>query len=381
MEAVQSQTGPAAARTRTRRRIVLKVGSRLVTGGTRHLQRELIANVVAAVSAHPDTETVLVSSGAIAAGKEALGISGRPKGAQRQAAAAVGQARMMAIYTELFAEHSRAVGQLLVTHDLVQERRRFLTLRATFDEILRAGVVPIVNENDAVAIDDSAVGDNDNLAAYVAAAVDADLLVLLTDIDGIFTANPKEDPSAELITVAATAAELRPFCWAKSNRDSVGGMATKIEAAEKAARYGVPTLIANGFSAGKLESIYSGSCEGTLVYGRPNPLSARRQWMAMQSRLRGSVTVDEGAAAVLSEGGRSLLARGIIGVTGRFSRGDVIGILDPRGVEVARGISSYDHSEVLRIKGCRTDEIEACLGYAGADWIVHADNLIVAEES
>src|SRR5690606_10207860 len=136
---------------------------------------------------------------------------------------------------------------------------------------------------------------------------------------------------------------------------------------------------ANGFSAGKLESIYSGSCEGTMVYGRPDPLSARRQWMAMQSRLRGSVTVDEGAAAVLSEGGRSLLARGIVGVNGRFSRGDVIAILDPRGNEVARGISSYDQSEVLRIKGCRTDEIEACLGYAGADWIVHADNLIVAE--
>ncbi len=381
MEAARPQTGPAAARARARRRIVLKVGTRIVTGGLRGPHPESIGGVVAAIAAHPDTETVLVSSGAIAAGKEALGISGRPRGSQRQAAAAVGQARMIEIYTRLFAAHSRAVGQLLVTHDLVQERRRFLTLRATFDEILRNGIVPIVNENDAVSTDDLAVGDNDNLAAYVAAAVDADLLVLLTDMDGIYTADPREDPEAELITVAATAAELRPYCWTKANRDSVGGMATKVEAAEKAARYGVPTLIANGLSAGTLESIYSGSCEGTLVCGRADPLSARRQWMAMQSRLRGSVVVDDGAAAVLSAGGRSLLARGITGVAGRFSRGDVIGILDPRGAEVARGISAYDHGEVSRIQGRRTDEIEACLGYAGADWIVHADNLIVAEEA
>jgi glutamate 5-kinase len=370
----------AALRRMAARRLVVKLGSRLLTGGGQELDRGRVSVYVDAVARHREVEVVLVSSGAVAAGYGRLGMSVPPVTLrERQAAAAVGQPRLMRMYAELFAAHGLEVGQVLLTQDGLADRRRYLDARAALGSLFAAGVVPVVNENDAVSVREIRIGDNDNLAAYTAALVEADALVLLTDVPGVYDREPSE-PGARLIEASSTASELRPYCYRKRARESTGGMATKLEAAEKASAYGIPTVIASGLDAAAVECVFAGRPVGTRIAGSPAPLPARRHWMAVQPRVPGGLVVDDGALAALSRGGNSLLPRGVTGVVGRFQPGDVVSILDGRGVERARGVVAYDDREVARIKGRHSDEIEEILGYRATREVVRADRIVMLEE-
>jgi len=339
-----------------------------------------MAVYVDAVARHREVEVVLVSSGAVAAGYGRLGMVVPPTSLrERQAAAAVGQPRLMRMYAELFGVHGLEVGQVLLTQDGLADRGRYLQARAALGSLCEAGVVPVVNENDAVSMAEIRIGDNDNLAAYTAALVEADMLVLLTDVAGVYDRDPSE-PGARLIETSSTAGALRRYCYRKVARESTGGMVTKLDAAEKASSYGIPTVIASGQDAAVVESVFTGAAVGTRIEGSPRPLQARRHWMAVQPRVSGGLVVDDGALAALSRGGNSLLPRGVTGVVGRFEVGDVVSILDGRGVERARGVVAYDDRAVARIKGRHSDEIEEILGYRATREVVRADRIVMLEE-
>lgn len=369
---------PAPHRSR-RRRVVLKLGSRLLTGGSPSLLPERIGMYAAAVAGNRGVETVIVSSGAVAAGYASVGYPRPPSGArQRQAAAAVGQTLLMRLYTQAFAEHGISVGQVLLTNDCLQDRRRYVNARDAFRALFAAGVVPVVNENDAISTAEIRVGDNDNLAAYTAALVDADLLALLTDVPGVFDGDPAADPAARVIAFAESTAELRPYCFRKRAPESRGGMQTKLEAAEKAASYGVPTVIASGLDGEALDAIYAGRRAGTWIAASSAPLSAHHHWMAVQRKPKGEIAVDEGALTALRRGS-SLLAKGVVRVAGRFGAGDVVVIVDARGVERARGVTRLDDREIDRIRGRHSSEIEDILGYRTATTIVRSENVVIMD--
>ena len=365
-------------RRRGRHRVVLKLGSRILTGGTPSLSLDRMAMFVDAVAQHPQTETVIVSSGAVAAGYRALGLRAPPRTVpERQAAAAVGQAQLMRLYAEHFGRHGLRVAQILLTNDCLLDRVRFTNAKRTFAALFAAGVVPIVNENDTVSVDEITVGDNDNLAAHTAALVESDLLLLLTDVAGVFDRDPS-DPAAQLISRAGTAEELRPLCRPKRSAESRGGMGTKLDAAEKAAAYGIPTVIASGWDADALRAVYAGVPTGTWIDPSPTPMRAQTHWMAVQSRLPGALEVDDGALRAL-RGGSSLLPSGVVRVVGRFRRGDLVMIVNSAGTERARGIAALGDREVDRIKGRHSSEVGEILGYPAPIEVVHADKLLFFE--
>jgi glutamate 5-kinase len=370
MAGIQRRAGP--------RRLVLKLGSRLLTGGGAALEPDRLAVFADAVARHREVETVIVSSGAVVAGSQALGRS-RPRSTtpEKQAVAAVGQTRLMRLWADLFEARGLTVGQVLLTNDGLRDRKRYVNSRNTFMAMFGAGIVPVVNENDTVSTDEIRVGDNDNLAAYTAALVDADLLALMTDVDGVYDADPARVSTARVIRSAASAAELRGYCYAKRAVESTGGMETKLEAAEKAAGYGIPTVIANGWDRAVVDALFEGRPAGTWIAGSPAPLPARKHWMAIQSRIAGRLVVDDGAVAVLCRGGASLLPRGIINVAGRFDAGEVVAVVDSAGTEFARGVVAYDNTEIMRIMGRHSREIEEILGYAAGREIIRADDLVI----
>jgi glutamate 5-kinase len=363
-----------------RRRVVLKLGSRLLTGGTPALLPERIRMYAAAVARNRAVETVIVSSGAVAAGYPTVGCSTVPgERRKRQAAAAVGQSLLMRTYAEAFAEHGIAVGQVLLTGESIRDRRRYVNARNAFAALFAAGVVPIVNENDAVTSEDCRVGDNDNLAAYTAALVDADLLVLFTDVPGVFDRDPSAG-GASVIPFAASAEELRRFCYRKRSAESRGGMHTKLEAAEKAGRYGVPTVIASGLDPETVDAVYAGRPTGTRIAPYTEPLNAHQHWMAVQDPPAGQLLVDDGALAAI-RAGSSLLARGVVRGTGRFTAGSVVSIVDTDGVERARGLTRFDDREIERIAGCHSSEIEGIVGYRAGTTVVRSDKLVMLERT
>lgn len=369
---------PRGRRSR-RRRVVLKLGSRLLTGGSPSLLPDRIAMYAAAVARNRDVETVIVSSGAVAAGYSSVGYLKPPAGArQRQASAAVGQTLLMRLYAQSFAEHGISVGQVLLTNDCLQDRRRYVSARNAFTTLFAAGVVPVVNENDAISTAEIRVGDNDNLAAYTAALVDADLLALLTDVPGVFNGDPTLDPGAQVIPWAGSTAELWPYCFRKRSPESRGGMHTKLEAADKAASYGVATVIASGLTVDAMDAIYAGQPAGTWIAASASPLSAHHHWIAAQRKPHGTIVVDAGALEALRRGS-SLLAKGIVRALGRFGAGDVIAIVDTDGVERARGVSRLDDREIDRIRGRHSSEIEGILGYRAATTIVRSENIVLMD--
>jgi glutamate 5-kinase len=364
----------------SKRRVVLKFGSRLLTGNTTVLDPQRMAAVARAVSAEPSTEVVIVSSGAIAAGFRMLGHTAPPKKiSDRQAAAAVGQTRLMSMWADAFAEVRRVVAQVLLTNDCLTDRRRYVAASRALGTLLEAGVVPIVNENDTVSVDEIVVGDNDNLAAMTAALVDADLLALLTDVPGVFTADPAQDPTAKVIPQVASADELRPYCYAKKAAESTGGMITKLEAAERAGQFGIPTVIASGTDEEVLAAIVRGETRGTFIAAAKRPLGARRHWMATQRRLTGALVVDEGAVKAIRRRA-SLLPRGIVRVEGRFRRGDLVSVLDLNGKEQARGIVRFDDREVERIRGLHTLEVREALGEGLGHVVMRPDRMVLVGE-
>jgi glutamate 5-kinase len=363
------------------RRLVVKVGSGLVTtpaaGPDRRRIRALAAELAAARGA--GREIVLVTSGAIATGMARLALPRRPRSMpDKQAAAAVGQSALMRHYEVAFKRHGVPVGQVLLTAQDIGDRARYLNARNTLLALLRFGVLPIVNENDTVAVEEIKVGDNDNLSALVASLVEADLLVLLTDVDGLYTANPAVDREArKLDTVEAVTDDIARLVWEGAGVGSVGGMATKLQAAQKAASAGVPMIIANGRTEHVLVRLLGGELLGTFFAPRIDRPGARKRWIAFAVPPQGRLTVDAGAVQALTLGGKSLLPSGVVQVDGDFAAGEVVAVTQEDGKEFARGLVNFDAPELRRIRGAKTREIEVRLGYKSFDEVIHRDNLVI----
>ena len=363
------------------RRIVVKVGSSILASRDKGLHRNVFSHLAREVSAlkHGGYEILLVSSGAIAAGMEKLGLQSRPQTiTQKQAAAAVGQSRLMNVYDSYFSRHQQTVAQVLLTHDDLSHRRRFLNARNTLLALLQLEIIPIINENDTVAVDEIKVGDNDNLSAMISNLVEADLLVILTDIDGLCDSDPRLNPHARCIPLIEDIdMEMEGIAGDTGGPWRVGGMVTKIEAARKTSRFGIPTVIGNGAKEGILHQIVSGKEIGTLILPKQRGLSSRKGWIAYHLKPKGEVAVDEGAKKALCQRGKSLLPSGVMKINGSFDRGDAVSCVGPRGKEFARGLVNYNASELEKIKGLRSHQIEKTLGYKYSDEVIHRDDLVV----
>jgi glutamate 5-kinase len=363
------------------RRIVVKVGSSILASRDRGLHRTVFSHLAREISAlkHQGYEMILVSSGAIAAGMEKLGFQSRPQTiTQKQAAAAVGQSRLMNIYESYFSRHHQTVAQVLLTHDDLSHRKRFINARNTLLALLKLGIIPIINENDTVAVDEIKVGDNDNLSALITNLIEADLLVILTDIDGLCDADPRFNPRARCIPLIEDVdMGMEGIIGDTGGPWRVGGMVTKIEAAKKTSRFGIPTIIGNGAKDGILHQILSGKEIGTLILPKTRVLSSRKGWIAFHLKPKGEVTVDEGAKRAVCQKGKSLLSSGVMKVNGAFDRGDAVSCVGPRGKEFARGLVNYNASELEKIKGLRSQQIEKTLGFKYSDEVIHRDDLVV----
>jgi len=363
------------------RRLVVKVGTGLITRPGLGPDPERIAALAAELaSVREGRELVLVTSGAIATGMARLTLPERPRTIpEKQAAAAVGQSALMWHYEQAFKRHGVPVGQVLLTAHDISDRARYLNARNTLLALLRFGVLPVVNENDTVAVEEIKVGDNDNLSALVASLIDADLLVLLTDVDGLYTSDPARDPAAvKLDTVDTITAEIERLVWHGTGAGSVGGMATKLQAAQKAAAAGVPMVVASGRAQGVLARILKGEAAGTYFAPKADRLGARKRWIAFAVPPHGRLAVDAGARAALTQHGKSLLPSGIANVEGDFAAGEVVGLVsDGDDREFARGLVNFDADELRKIQGAKTREIGQRLGYKSFDEVIHRDNLVL----
>ena len=365
------------------RRIVVKVGTNVLTAGTDRLDLEVMAALVGQVARlHKEGAAVLVvTSGAIAAGRHRLGVSRDRRGMPfRQMLAAVGQSDLMQAYQELFTSHEITVAQTLLTRRDLADRQGYLNARNTLLGLLELGVAPIINENDVVAVEEiegASIGDNDNLSALVANLVDADLLVLLTDQAGLYTADPRRDANAHLIPrVERIDAEIERLAGGTRGR-GVGGMATKLQAARLALAGGTPVVIADGREREVLIRLAWGEELGTFFPSSVDRMESRKRWMVAGLSLKGSIAVDAGASRALREQKRSLLPAGVRDVEGDFERGDAVAITDDDGRRIACGIANYSAQEILRIRGVRSDRIEGVLGHHYGGEVVHRDNLVL----
>lgn len=362
-------------------RWVIKIGSALLTNEGAGLNSEGIQRWVDQMARlrQAGLELVLVSSGAVAEGMCRLDWQNRPRELHKlQAAAAVGQMGLVQAYESRFQKYGLHTAQVLLTHDDLSSRQRYLNARSTLRTLLSYGVVPVINENDTVVIDEIRFGDNDTLAALVANLVEADNLIILTDQDGMFDKDPRTNPEAKLITeVPVTDARLEAMATGGAGSLGRGGMLTKVRAARLAARSGASTVIASGRAEDVLLRVRKGETVGTLLYADKAPVTARKQWLAGHLQLHGKLVIDAGACKVLRESGRSLLAVGVKAVEGRFARGEVVACVDAKGREVARGLVNYNAEEIELIKGLASEKIESLLGYVDEPELIHRDNLIL----
>ena len=362
------------------RRWVVKIGSSLLTDHGRGLDVPAIQAWVQQMAAlrQQGVDIVLVSSGAVAAGMTRLGWTKRPSSVHElQAAAAVGQMGLVQTYEQAFQHYALQTAQVLVDHDDLSNRERYLNARATLTTLLGLGVIPIVNENDTVVTDEIRFGDNDTLAALVANLVEAEVLVLLTDQDGMFTADPRYHKEATLIDeVPALSTSLDAMATGGGCLGR-GGMITKVRAARLAARSGTQTGIVGGRLEAVLEKLAAGETLGSLLLAEQQPQAARKRWLAGQLQIRGQLVLDPGAVRVLKGSGRSLLPVGIQGLGGEFTRGDLVSCVDDEGREVARGLVNYAHYEAQKIIGQPSDKIESLLGYKNEEEMIHRDNLVL----
>ncbi|HSB45141.1 MAG TPA: glutamate 5-kinase [Nitrospira sp.] len=363
------------------KRIVVKIGSSLVSSREVGLQPERIDRLADEIAAlrSSDRELLIVSSGAIVSGIKKLALKGYPKSLPvKQAAAAVGQSRLMWAYEKSFERLGLRVAQILLTHQDLADRRRFLNARHTLAALIDFGVIPIINENDTVAVEEIRVGDNDSLAAEVAHLVDADLLVILSDVDGLFTEDPRKNPSAQLIPlIGEINDDIERRAGVSTTFEGTGGMATKVRAAKKVGEYGVATLILNGQRAGLLPTVLSGGDGGSLFLAKERRLTSRKHWIGYTLRPRGTITLDQGAVEALAKRGKSLLASGILNVTGLFEPGDPVSCLDQDGKEFAKGLVNFSSDILGKIKGLRTAEIQQQLGPQEYEEVIHRDNLVI----
>ncbi|MBF0126968.1 MAG: glutamate 5-kinase [Magnetococcales bacterium] len=367
------------------RRIVVKIGSNLLTGGGEGLRLDWIAaraEEIVGLMAKDLRRVVVVTSGAVAAGKPRLRLN-RPLASvqEKQAAAAAGQGVLMRHYEEAFASRGVYVAQALLTRGDVENRRRYLNARDTLKTLLELGLVPIVNENDTVMTDELKFGDNDTLSANVADLVDADLLILLSDIDGLHASNPRIDPEARFIPlVERVTAEVEAMAGGAGSLVGKGGMATKLKAARMAARSGCRMVLTSGFRENPISEVFSGQPVGTLFLGDENPLPARKRWIVNARVGRGELILDAGAASALLLNDKSLLAKGITAVQGEFLRGAVVHCQDAQGRQLAKGIVNYNSHDLRCIAGRHSRQFEGILGYPGTEEVIHRDNLVLTRE-
>lgn len=364
---------------KNKRRWVIKVGSALLTNDGEGLHRATIINLADQIAflRYQGIEVVLVSSGSVAAGVSQLGMGSRPTRLNDlQAAAAVGQASLVRQYEQAFQPFNINIAQVLLTHADIANRERYLNAKSTLMRLIELGVLTVINENDTVSTEEICFGDNDSLGALVANLVEAELLVILTDQNGLYTADPRSNPDAKLLhEVSASDESLMPMASGGTSLGR-GGMVTKLSAAHIASRSGADTLIANGREAGILQRLYKGEILGTLLKASER-LSSKKQWMAGHMRIAGKLTIDDGAAAVLQQSGSSLLPVGLKAVEGDFKRGELVSCVSLSGAEVARGLCNYSAAEARSISGLSSEEIAAKLGYSGDHELIHRNNLVL----
>lgn len=363
------------------KRIVVKLGTSVLTRGTPQLNRPQMVEITRQCAALREQgyEVIICTSGAQAVGREQLGYPDLPKTlTNKQMLSAVGQGRLMQMWGSFFEIYGIQTGQILLTRGDFESRNRYLNARDTLQALIKHGVVPIINENDSVANEEIRVGDNDNLSAFVAVIAEADLLILLTDQKGLFTADPRSNPDAELIKeVEKIDAALYKLAGGSVTGLGTGGMVTKLESAEKATRAGITVNIAHGFSPNVIGRIVAGEQIGTRFLPAKQPLMRRKQWLLDGSRVEGKLIIDAGAVRALREQGRSLLPAGIIAVSGEFQRGYALDIVDENGVLVGRGISRYSSRGMMLIAGCQSAEIVTRLGYSYGNAVVHRNDFVL----
>jgi glutamate 5-kinase len=364
------------------RRIVIKIGSAVLTSSDKGLDQNRIERLASEISSIMDQgrEVILVSSGAIAAGLAKLGLK-KSKGmplSLKQAAAAVGQSGLMWAYEKTFASRGRKVAQILLTREDLSSRMRFLNARNTLLTLLDYGVIPIINENDTVSVDEIKVGDNDNLSAMVVHLADADLLIILSDIDGLYTADPNLDASAKLIPlVEKLTAEVERGAGDAQTPIGTGGMRTKMMAAKKVGAYGAPMVILNGKKNNVLQALFEGREVGTLFLPKAEKQDSRKHWIAYTVKCSGRILIDDGAVEALLHKGKSLLPGGIVTVEGNFKVGDCVTCADPSGNDLARGLVKYSSQDLDQIKGLKTSQILSVLGHKDYDEVIHRDDLVI----
>ena len=365
-----------------KRRIVIKVGSAVLASSESGLDQARIERLASEISALLDKgrEVILVSSGAIAAGFAKLGLT-KKKGlplSVKQASAAIGQSSLMWMYEKTFSAYGKKVAQVLLTREDLSNRTRFLNARNTLRTLLDYGVVPVINENDTVSVDEIKFGDNDNLSGMVVHLADADLLVILSDIDGLYTADPKLDSSAEIVPVVEKITpELERGAGDAQTTVGTGGMRSKIMTAKKVGAYGAPMVIVNGKKPGILQALFDGEEVGTLFLPKPEKQDSRKHWIAYTVCSAGKLVVDNGARDALVNRGKSLLPGGVVKVEGNFKLGDCVACADLKGTVFARGLTKYSSTDLDRIKGLKTSQIESILGHKDYDEVIHRDDLVI----
>jgi len=363
------------------KKIVIKVGSSIVTNNEVGLNEECLSKLIKQISElnSKNKQVILVSSGAVAAGLKKLGIKIRPKIlSELQSAAAVGQMDLVQIYERLFSENNLISAQVLLTHDDLSNRKRYLNARSTIFNLIKNKVIPVINENDTVASEEIRFGDNDTLAAMVANLIEADLLVLLTDQEGLFSSDPRENNNAELIQNGfVDDKRLDKIALGTKSETGTGGMATKILAARRAALSGTHTVIASGRKNNILHELNQDKEIGTFLYSREVKLDARKKWLADNLKSKGKIFIDIGAEKALIHKGKSLLVAGVTKVVGTFDRGEVIQCVNESGQEVLKGLVNYSSEEVKKIIGVSSDKIESILGYVNESSLIHRNNMII----
>lgn len=381
---MNSSMGKKREHLKKSRRWVVKIGSALLTADGSGLDQDAIADWVKQMAAlrAQGLEIVLVSSGAIAEGMKRLGWAKRPHTLfEQQAAAAVGQMGLVQAYESCFQQHDIHTAQVLLTHEDLSDRQRYLNARSTLRSLLDLGVVPVVNENDTVVTDEIRFGDNDTLAALVANLIEADALIILTDQEGLFDQDPRTNENAQLVHEANADDESLEQMVGGTGDLGRGGMLTKLRAARLASRSGTATVITHGRSPDVLTQLHScdekGDEVGTYLQPGQAPLVARKQWLAGHLQLQGKLTLDDGAVKVLKENGRSLLPVGVVAVEGNFKRGEAVACVDDQGREIARGLVNYSSEEARKIMGCPSSELESVLGYVDEAELIHRDNLVL----
>ena len=364
------------------KRIVIKVGTSTITytNGKRNFsQIDRLAREISDLQ-NQGKEMILVTSGAVAVGVDRMGLPGKPKTIPgKQAAAAVGQGVLMHTYEKFFADYGQIVAQVLITKTEAIDRHRYTNTRNTFMELMRQRVIPIVNENDVVALDELKIGDNDNMSALVAGIVDADLVIILSDVDGLYTANPQTHPDAVIVPeVAEITPEIEASAGGVGSARGTGGMATKIQAAKAATSSGIHLVIASGTEKNAITRVLQGEELGTLFVSRENRLQFRKRWLAFGAKIAGSIVVDDGCAkAVRKAGGCSILPAGVFAVQGEFLPGSTVSVIDKDAHELARGLVHYSSAELEQIKGCNSGEIANILGHKNFDEVIHRDDLVI----